>query len=113
MFNAAEHSWTNVKFWAQSEDPSNDPRAYVLAEVGAVIRKKREGETKRKIATQRELVMAQQGVQIMGRDRLCLSLHLVSLWRKSGWRNGAFKKIRCLFIITAFLALFGDVELPN
>ncbi len=37
-------------------------------------------------------MMAQKGAQIMGRARLCLSLHLVSLWRKSGWRNGAFNK---------------------
>ncbi len=27
-------------FWAQNEDPSNDPRAYVLAEVGAVTRER-------------------------------------------------------------------------
>ncbi len=57
--------------------------------------------------------MSQKGVQIMGQSRLCLSLRLVSLWRKSGWRDGAFKKIWRLFIITAFVALFADVELPN
>ena len=62
----------------QNGHPELDPRAYVLAEVGAVIRKKREGETKREIATQRELVLAQKSTQIMGRARLCLSLHLVS-----------------------------------
>ena len=70
-----------------------DPRAYVLAEVGAVIREKREGETKQEIATQRDLLMTQKGAQIMGRTRLCPSLHLVSLWHKSEWRNGTFKKV--------------------
>ncbi len=57
--------------------------------------------------------MAQKGVQIMAQARLCLSLHLVSLWQKSGWRNGVFKRIWRLFIVTSFLALFGDEELPN
>ncbi len=56
---------------------------------------------------------AQKGMQIVGRARLCLSQHLVSPWRKTEWRNGAFKRIWRLFILTAFLALFGDVELPN
>ena len=69
--------------------PSNDPRAFVLAEVGAVIRKKREGETKREIETQRELVVAQKGTQIMGRACPCLSLHLVS-----PWRNFTLRKLR-------------------
>ncbi len=57
--------------------------------------------------------MSKKRVQIMGQSRLCLSLRLVSLWRKSGWRDGAFEKIWRLFIITAFVALFADVELPN
>ncbi len=56
---------------------------------------------------------AQKGTQIMGWARLCLSLHLVSLWCKCGWRNGAFKRLWRLFILTAFLVLFGDVGLPN
>ncbi len=76
-------------------------------------KEKREGETKREIETQRELVMAQKCTQIMGQARLCLSLHLVSLWRISGWRIGAFKRIWRIFYFKAFLALFGDVELPN
>ncbi len=54
-------------FGVQNEVSPNDPRAYVLAEVSAVIRKKREGETKREIETQRELEMTQKGAQIMGR----------------------------------------------
>ncbi len=89
-------------FWAQNGHPELDPRAYVLAKVGAVIRKKREGESKREIETQRELVMAQKCTQIMGQARLCLSLHLVSLWRISGWRIGAFKRIWRIFILKLF-----------
>ncbi len=57
--------------------------------------------------------MAKKGAQIMGRACLCLSLHLVSLWRKSGWRNGAFNTALQLVLWTVLLALFGDVELPN
>ncbi len=54
-------------FWSPNEASLNDPRAYVLAEVGAVKRKKRKGETKREIEAQRELEMTQKGAQIMGR----------------------------------------------
>ncbi len=76
-------------FGPQNEASPNDPRAYVLAEVGAVISKKREGETKIEIETQRDLVMAQKGTQIMGRACPCLSLHLVS-----PWRNFTLRKLR-------------------
>ena len=67
--------------------PEHDPRAYVLAEVGAVIGKKRGGDRKREIATQGELVMAQIGTQITGRACPCLSLHLMSPLRKFVWRK--------------------------
>ncbi len=53
-------------FEAQNEASPNDLRAYVLAEVGAVIRERGEGRQKRDIETQRELVMGQKGTQIMG-----------------------------------------------
>ncbi len=43
-----------VPYRARNEDPSNDPRAYVLAEVGAVIRKTvRENNKKRDSDTER------------------------------------------------------------
>ena len=57
----------NLFLGDQNGHPEDDPRAYELAEVGAVIGKKREGETKREIKTQRELVMAQKSTHIMGR----------------------------------------------
>ena len=57
--------------------------------------------------------MAQIGTQIMALACLRLSLHMASLWRKSRWRNGAFKRIWRLIILTAFLVLFGDAKLPN
>ena len=82
-------------FGAQNEASPNDPSAYVLAEVGAVIRKKREGETKREIETQSKLVMAKKGAQIKGPACLCLSLHFkvfAPVWVAHNWRKFGAKK---------------------
>ncbi len=76
-------------FFAQNRNPQLGPRAYVLVEVGAVIRKRVSEGIKREIATQRELMTAQKGTQIMGRARLCLSLQLATSLRKFTWRNCA------------------------
>ncbi len=65
----------------------------------SVIRKKKEGETKRRLETQRELMTAQKGTQIMGRARLCLSQHLVSRLRKSKGSVTSFfwrRTVRCV-----------------
>ncbi len=78
---------------AQNEDPSNDPRAYVLAEVGAVKRKTVRERNKKRDSNTERAHNCPKGTQIMGRAHLCLSLHLVSLWHKWAWRNGASKKV--------------------
>ena len=94
--------------------PSNDPRAYVLAEVSAVIRKRREWETKREIDTQRMPLVAQKGTQIMGWACPCLSLHLVSPWRNFTWRKLRKSRVSIIsFLGRAFEAVLGGGGRPH
>ncbi len=106
-----------ILFWATFSSPKSglSKRSVRLCTGRSRCRykQKREGETKREIDTQKELVVAKKGTQIMGRARPCLSLHQVSLWRKSGWCNGTFKKVLQLVPLTALLALFGGAHLSN
>ena len=77
-------------FWATKMGTINLIRALMYLGKSVPVKGKEKERQKKEIETQRELVVAQKGTQIMGRACPCLSLcfgSFGSVWRKPGWRR--------------------------